>query len=130
MSERITMLPHRAFLRIKVPDVLLLREPGEGQYHFVFRIVMSNTSSMSIRLLGRKWMIHDENDQLHILEGEKVFGETPVLRPGAVFSYGGSKILKARPLRIQLQFFGMDQVLLPFISPPFLFPSDSLKLLS
>lgn len=71
-------------------------------------------------------MIREETGLMHIMEGNCVFGKEPLLEPGAVFSYGGVKILPAAPVNIQVQFYGVDQVLFPFISAPFIFPKRSL----
>lgn len=73
-------------------------------------------------------MICEGTRQVHIMEGNRVFGKEPLLEPGAVFSYGGVKNLSTAPAKIQVQFFGIDQVLFPFISAPFSFPKRSLKL--
>lgn len=73
-------------------------------------------------------MIREETGLMHIMEGNCVFGKEPLLEPGAVFSYGGVKILSTVPIKIQVQFYGVDQVLFPFISAPFTFPKRTLKL--
>ena len=71
-------------------------------------------------------MIREETGLMHIMEGNCVFGKEPLLEPGAVFSYGGVKILPAAPVNIHVQFYGVDQVLFPFISAPFIFPKRRL----
>jgi ApaG protein len=60
-----------------------------SQYHYVFtyRITIENGSAHTIKLLRRKWYIHDINTSVRTVEGEGVVGQQPVMEPGEQHQY-------------------------------------------
>lgn len=127
MSDK-TILPERHYLEMKVTLSELCLIPGaEVRYRMVFRIDMLNTCKLGLRLLGRKWVMRDEADHMHIFEADHVFCQDPLLTPGAVFSYGGHHDFAHKPVSMELRLFGIDQMLVPFISTPCVFPKNCFR---
>lgn len=60
-----------------------------SQYHYVFtyRITIENGGAHTIKLLNRKWYIHDINTSVRTVEGEGVVGQQPVMEPGEHHQY-------------------------------------------
>ncbi len=119
-----TSLPQRDYLRMGIS--LSALQAGHGAaplYRVLFRLRMMNTSQESVRLVGRKWLLHDTAGETRIIEAAEVFNQQPVLRPGEVFSYSGcQKFSPAPPSGMELRIFGTDQSNRPFITPPLVFP--------
>lgn len=123
MNIDVSSLPVRDFMDMGLPLMALqLSRCPEPEYHVCFRLRMLNASPVSIRLLGRKWLLKDDSGDTRIVEGAQVFNQNPVLAPGAVYSYGGCHTFHRRPVRMEVSFFGSDQFSKPFITPPFIFP--------
>lgn len=125
-----TILPERRYLEMSVPIFELCRAYAERGpvYRMVFRLNMLNISRLNLRLLGRKWTMQDTQGNTFILEADHVFGMDPMLTPGAVFSFGGHHDFDAPPVSMEARFFGVDQMLVPFITTPFVFPSRCFRL--
>jgi ApaG protein len=62
-------------------------DPADSRYVWGYRIVISNHSDMTVKLVGRYWNITDENGQIDEVTGPGVVGEQPVLGPGDTFEY-------------------------------------------
>ncbi len=67
-----------------VPDQ---SDPLANQYLFAYRIVISNEGDASAKLLTRKWIILDADNDREDVEGPGVVGEFPDLAPGESFEY-------------------------------------------
>lgn len=66
------------------------RSPGGGQagkWFWVYHIRIENGSDHTVQLLTRHWRITDGMGAVHLVEGEGVVGETPVLAPGGAHDY-------------------------------------------
>lgn len=66
--------------------------PPETPHVFVYFITIENRSDRTVTLLGRKWIIQDEDGETLVLEGDKIVGEEPELSPGEQFSYNSFHI--------------------------------------
>lgn len=66
--------------------------PPETPHVFVYFITIHNTSDRRVKLLGRKWVIKDEDGETLVVEGDKIVGEEPDLLPGEKFSYNSFHI--------------------------------------
>lgn len=128
MSDN-TILPERHYLKmdISISELCVVRA-SPLVYRFIFRLNMLNISKLSIRILGRKWTMRDHTGNLYILEADHVFSQDPMLTPGAVFSYGGYHDFPSVPTSMEVRYFGVDQMLMPFISTPYVVPKSCLKL--
>ncbi|ANK71289.1 Co2+/Mg2+ efflux protein ApaG [Ensifer adhaerens] len=62
-------------------------DPDDGRYVWGYRIVISNHSDASVRLMTRYWHITDENGQVDEVSGPGVIGEQPLLNPGDTYEY-------------------------------------------
>ncbi|MCH5284993.1 MAG: ApaG domain [Akkermansiaceae bacterium] len=119
------ILPERSYLRMRLLAVHCSRKaPQASLWRMAFHLTLFNTSRLGLRLLGRKWVIHDTENKTHILEAEHLFGQDPMLSPGAVFAYSGYHDCPYCPTTIELRIFGIDQLLVPFISTPCVFPNS------
>lgn len=78
---------------IYVPEQSAPRREGEGvritppRYVFAYRVRIVNGSGRTVQLLSRRWLIVDADGESHVVEGEGVIGQQPVLAPGAEFVY-------------------------------------------
>ena len=61
--------------------------PPETPHVFIYFLTIANHSDRAVKLLGRKWIIQDEEGETLVVEGDKIVGETPCLIPGESFSY-------------------------------------------
>ena len=83
-------------LRVEL-DKLVYRHGGEQlppdrPHAFIYYLTIRNDSSLTVTLLGRKWVVeHADGTQL-VVEGDKIVGETPRLAPGEEFSYNSYHI--------------------------------------
>lgn len=110
-------------LRLVMAGVQALRHP-RPLYRAVFRISVCNQSRQTLRLLGRKWTLRELNGSTRIIEAAQVFGTTPLLTPGEVFSCGGTQEFDTPPVAMELRLFGTDELGTPFISEPLHFPRN------
>ncbi|HTO33675.1 MAG TPA: Co2+/Mg2+ efflux protein ApaG [Pararhizobium sp.] len=62
-------------------------DPDDSRYVWGYRILISNLSAMTVRLMTRYWHITDENGQVDEVRGPGVIGEQPVLNPGDTYEY-------------------------------------------
>lgn len=70
-------------------------DPKAARYLFSYRITISNRGSEAVQLLRRHWIIRDSMSERREVEGAGVVGETPVLQPGAEFSYSSACDLRS-----------------------------------
>ena len=56
-------------------------------FSFIYFISIANLSDRSVTLLGRKWVLANDDGTKTVVEGEKIVGECPLIPPGETFSY-------------------------------------------
>lgn len=61
--------------------------PQTNKFIFAYTVTITNTESMPVQLLSRKWIIKDADGDVETVEGPGVVGEQPVLQPGQSFEY-------------------------------------------
>ncbi|MFI5358177.1 MAG: Co(2+)/Mg(2+) efflux protein ApaG [Opitutales bacterium] len=61
--------------------------PADKPHAFVYFITIQNESERTVTLLGRKWVVDQQDGSQLVIEGDKIVGETPRLAPGEQFSY-------------------------------------------
>ena len=99
-------------LRVEL-DKLVYRHGGEQlppdrPHAFIYYLTIRNDSSLTVTLLGRKWVVeHADGTQL-VVEGDKIVGETPVLVPGGHFSYNSYHVTPC-DARAHGSFHGHDE---------------------
>lgn len=62
-------------------------DPESRQYLYAYRIVITNTGNVPVRLRSRHWIIIDSDHRREDVHGEGVVGKTPRLAPGESFAY-------------------------------------------
>ena len=99
-------------LRVVIDRVLYHYEPEnlpEGKPHvFIYFITINNMSDRKITLLARKWIIESDDQDIEVIEGDKIVGETPTLASGESFSYNSYHIADCN-CRAHGAFHGRDE---------------------
>jgi ApaG protein len=67
-----------------VPDQ---SDVDNGRYVFAYTITITNTGTVTAKLVSRHWIITDSNNEVQEVKGQGVVGEQPVLRPRQSFEY-------------------------------------------
>ena len=62
-------------------------DPDDDRYVWGYRIVISNNSDLTVRLVNRYWNITDQNGVVDEVTGAGVVGEQPRLEPGDTYEY-------------------------------------------
>ena len=75
--------------RVSVSPRFMLEHSDHSESRFVFsyKIRIANQSAAKAKLIARRWVIVDGNDNKHTVEGEGVVGQQPELGPGQVHEY-------------------------------------------
>lgn len=85
-----------------------LEAPPERPHPFAYFIRIINESVETISILGRKWILRDDTGQVFVVEGRGVVGQSPVLKPGEVFSYNSYHVVAGDSMASGT-FFGLGQ---------------------
>ena len=56
-------------------------------YFFSYTVKIKNNDTNDIKLLTRHWDILDANGNLHVVNGEGVIGEKPIIKSGQIYKY-------------------------------------------
>ena len=83
-------------VRVVVDQVVYmpsLHSPPDKPYPFLYYITIYNESDREIQIFGRKWIVTESDDQMVVVEGSGVIGETPTLNPGENFSYNSYHVV-------------------------------------
>ncbi|MCP5536272.1 MAG: ApaG domain-containing protein [Akkermansiaceae bacterium] len=83
-----------------------LDAPPDKPHPFVYFITITNDSTERVRIIGRKWVIREEDGEVTVVEGDGVVGQTPALDPGEDFSYNSYHVT-AKAALVSGAFFGM-----------------------
>ncbi len=62
-------------------------DPDDDRYVWGYRIIISNHSTLNVRLVTRYWHITDQNGLVDEVTGPGVVGEQPRLGPGDTYEY-------------------------------------------
>lgn len=95
-------------LSVRVNDVVYmpsLDAPQDKPHPFVYFITIENASHEKVKINGRKWVVHEMEGEVVVVEGHGVVGQTPVLEPGEEFSYNSYHIT-AQDALVNGAFFG------------------------
>ncbi len=74
-------------VRVAVNYLAEQSEPHKNKWFWAYHIRLENESSMAVQLLSRKWIIEDALGSQHLVEGEGVVGDQPVIKPGCSYDY-------------------------------------------
>ena len=73
----------------------LAEQSDEDNDRFVFSytITLTNTGSVTVKLVSRHWVITDANHDVQEVRGQGVVGEQPELKPSQSFEYTSGTVL-------------------------------------
>lgn len=74
-------------VRVSVSYLPEQSEPDRGRWFWAYHVRIENDGDDSVQLLSREWRITDGRGMIHLVEGEGVVGEQPVIRPGRSYDY-------------------------------------------
>jgi len=95
-------------LRVRVDEVVYmpgLDAPPDKPHPFVYFISIHNDSPVPVTILGRKWVVREDDGEVTVVEGDGVVGQTPVIDPGGHFSYNSYHVV-AHGANVSGAFFG------------------------
>ena len=86
------LFPHSATtgdvtVRVSVSFLPEQSEPGRGRWFWAYHVRIENGSPQAIQLISREWTIADGRGARHLVQGEGVVGEQPVIEPGRSYDY-------------------------------------------
>ncbi|BCX49441.1 magnesium transporter ApaG [Haloferula helveola] len=97
-------------LRVSVDDVIYmptLDAPADKPHPFVYFISIHNESDERVTIEGRKWVVQ-EGEEMAVVEGDGVVGQTPSLSPGEHFSYNSYHVTGVNAV-VEGAFFGRTE---------------------
>ena len=74
-------------VRVSVSFLPEQSEPAAGRWFWAYHIRLENGGEQEVQLLTRRWVITDGRGARHMVEGEGVVGEQPVVAPGQSYDY-------------------------------------------
>ena len=74
-------------VRVAVSYLAEQSEPTKGRWFWSYHIRVENHGQMAAQLMTRRWIIVDGRGAQHMVEGEGVVGEQPVIMPGGAYDY-------------------------------------------
>ena len=74
-------------VRVAVSYLPEQSEPGKGRWFWAYHIRIENGGARSVQLVSREWTISDGRGASHVVQGDGVVGEQPVIEPGGSFDY-------------------------------------------
>lgn len=74
-------------VRVSVSYLSEQSEPDRGRWFWAYHIRIENGSHQAVQLLSRRWTITDGRGHQHMVEGEGVVGEQPMIAPGSSYDY-------------------------------------------
>ena len=78
----------RGFIvRVSVSFLPEQSEPDKGRWFWAYHIRIENFGDMAAQLLSRHWDIRDARNAQHIVDGEGVVGDQPVIKPDGSYDY-------------------------------------------
>ncbi|WCT72014.1 Co2+/Mg2+ efflux protein ApaG [Sphingomonas naphthae] len=74
-------------VRVAVSFLPEQSEPARGRWFWAYHIRLENDGPMAVQLMTRRWTISDAIGHRHLVEGEGVVGEQPVIAPSGSYDY-------------------------------------------
>lgn len=83
-------------IRIDVETAYIAEQSSveNDRYVFAYTITITNTGTVSARLVSRHWVITDAKGHIQEVRGEGVVGEQPHLAPGQSFTYTSGAMIE------------------------------------
>jgi ApaG protein len=99
-------------LRVTVDRVVYTQHPSappDKPHCFIYYVTIHNDSERVVTIQRRKWVIKDDANELVIVEGDGVVGQTPTIIPGDNFSYNSFHLMAARYAVAEGAYLGQDE---------------------
>ena len=74
-------------VRVAVNYLADQSQPAQNHYFWAYHIRLENSRDDAVQLLTRRWIITDGRGARHVVEGEGVVGDQPLILPGASYDY-------------------------------------------
>lgn len=74
-------------VRVSVNYLPEQSQPQSGRWFWAYHVRIENQGEMAVQLLSRRWEIRDAKNALHLVEGDGVVGEQPVVKVGEAYDY-------------------------------------------
>ncbi|WP_442678432.1 Co2+/Mg2+ efflux protein ApaG [Sphingomonas sp. ASY06-1R] len=74
-------------VRVSVSFLPEQSDPESRNWFWAYHIRLENVGEQDVQLLTRRWVIMDGRGARHLVEGEGVVGEQPVIAPGQSYDY-------------------------------------------
>ena len=74
-------------VRVAVSYLAEQSDPASNRWFWSYHVRIENGSDRAVQLLSRAWRIVDGHGTVHVVQGEGVVGEMPLIAPGGSFDY-------------------------------------------
>jgi len=78
-------------LRAKLDKLVYFHDidqlPSDAPHAFIYFITITNLSTSTVTLRGRRWVLREVDGHSHVIEGEGIVGKEPTIPPGKSFTY-------------------------------------------
>lgn len=74
-------------VRVSVSFLPEQSDIGQDRWVWAYHIRIENDGEFAAQLMSRRWLITDGRGTQHVVEGDGVVGEQPVITPGASYDY-------------------------------------------
>lgn len=64
-----------------------LDAPQDRPHPFVYCVTIHNETDTAVTVVGRKWVVREDDGKCTVVEGDGVVGQRPRIEPGEVFTY-------------------------------------------
>lgn len=78
---------HGMTVRVSVSFLPEQSDPAKGRWFWAYHIRIENHGEMAAQLMTRHWSISDGRGATHIVDGDGVVGDQPVLAPDSKYDY-------------------------------------------
>jgi ApaG protein len=62
-------------------------DPSERRFFWSYTVEIANNGPSAVQIIGRHWVITDQNGKREDVRGVGIVGEQPVIEPGSSFTY-------------------------------------------
>lgn len=92
-------------------------DPEAQRFVFSYQITVTNHNPTPVKLVSRRWLITDGNEQVQEVVGEGVVGEQPLIEPQQSFSYTSGTVLATEVGSMQGHYEMLTEADERFIAP-------------
>lgn len=99
-------------LRVTVDRVVYNPHPSappDRPHCFIYYVTIHNDSERVVTIERRKWVIKDDANNVVVVEGDGVVGQTPTIIPGDEFTYNSFHLMASRYAVAEGAYLGQDE---------------------